>query len=255
MRLPEKVAIVTGAARGIGKGIAKRFAQEGAKVVVNDINDEQGQQTVEEIRAEGGEAIYCHADVSDEGQVKGMIQATVDAFGKLDVLVCNAVCATEDILKDNLEANLRVNVQGTYLCCLHAIPLMKAAGGGSIIVISSVNALLGMQGIHAYSASKAALIGLTRSLAVWHGRDNIRANVICPGTIQTEIWQPILREKPHIWDEIVAWYPLGRLGTVEDVANMALFLASDESSFVTGAVFVVDGGLTAGLLEFGRLRE
>ncbi len=254
MRLQGKVAIVTGAARGIGKGIAKRFALEGAKVVVNDIDDERGQQTVDEIKAEGGDAIYCHADVSEEEQVKAMMQMAVEAFGKLNVLVCNAVCATQDILNDHLDANLRVNVQGTYLCCLHAIPYMKAAGGGSIINISSVNALLGMQGIHAYSASKAAIIGLTRSLAVWHGRDNIRVNVICPGTIQTEIWEPILREKPHIWDEIVAWYPIGRLGTVDDVANMALFLASDESSFVTGAIFVVDGGLTAGLLEFGKLR-
>lgn len=255
MRLQGKVAIVTGAARGIGKGIAKRFAQEGAKVVVNDINDASGQQTVSEIQQAGGTAIYCHADVSDEGQVKAMMETTVATFGKLDILVCNAVCATADILADNLDANLRVNVQGTYLCCRHAIPAMRTAGGGSIVIISSVNALMGMQGIHAYSASKAALIGMARSLAVWHGRDQIRVNVICPGTIQTEIWEPILREKPQIWDEMVRWYPLGRLGTVDDVANMALFLASDESSFVTGAVFVVDGGLTAGLLGFGELRE
>jgi 3-oxoacyl-[acyl-carrier protein] reductase len=255
MRLQGKVAIVTGAARGIGKGIAKRFAQEGAKVVVNDINDAGGQQTVGEIRQAGGTAIYCHADVADEGQVQAMMETTVATFGKLDILVCNAVCATADILADNLDANLRVNVQGTYLCCRHAIPHMKANGGGSIIIISSVNALMGMQGTHAYSASKAALIGMARSFAVWHGRDQIRVNVICPGTIQTEIWEPILREKPHIWDEMVRWYPLGRLGTVDDVANMALFLASDESSFVTGAVFVVDGGLTAGLLGFGELRE
>ncbi len=254
MRLQDKVAIVTGAGRGIGKGIAKRFALEGAKVVVDDINDEGGQRTVDEIKAEGGDAIYFHADVSDEEQVKALMQTTVETFGKLNILVCNAVCATQDILNDNLDANIRVNLQGTYLCCVHAVPIIKAVGGGSIINISSVNALLGIQGIHAYSATKAAIIGLTRSLAVWHGRDKIRANVICPGTIQTEIWEPILREKPKIWDEIVAWYPIGRLGTVEDVANMALFLASDESSFVTGAVFVVDGGLTAGLLEFGKLR-
>jgi len=255
MRLQGKVAIVTGAARGIGKGIAKRFAQEGAKVVVNDINDVGGQQTVSEIQQAGGTAIYCHADVAEEEQVRAMMETPVATFGKLDILVCNAVCATPDILADNLEANLRVNVQGTYLCCRHAIPAMKAAGGGSIVIISSVNALMGMQGIHAYSASKAALIGMARSFAVWYGRDHIRVNVICPGTIQTEIWEPILREKPHIWDEMVRWYPLGRLGTVDDVANMALFLASDESSFVTGAIFVVDGGLTAGLLGFGELRE
>ncbi len=254
MRLKDKVAIVTGAARGIGKGIAAKFAQEGAKVVVNDINDEGGQKTVEEIKQKDGVAIYCRADVADSKQVEAMVKTAVENFGRLDVLVCNAVCATEDILADNLDANLKVNVQGTYFCCQHAIPVMKANGGGSIIILSSVNAILGMQGIHAYSASKAALIGLARSLAVWHGRDQIRVNVICPGTIQTEIWEPILQKQPQIWDEMVRWYPLGRLGKVEDVANMALFLASDESSFVTGAVFVVDGGLTAGLLEFGKLR-
>ncbi|MCS7264296.1 MAG: SDR family oxidoreductase [Armatimonadetes bacterium] len=254
MRLKDKVAIVTGAARGIGKGIAIKFAQEGAKVVVNDINDEGGQRTVDEISQKGGTAIYCHADVTDSEQVEGMMKTTVENFGGLDILVCNAVCATQDILADNLDANLKVNVQGTYLCCQHAIPAMKARGSGSIVIISSVNALLGMQGIHAYSASKAALIGMARSLAVWHGRDQIRVNVICPGTIQTEIWEPILKEQPQIWDEMVRWYPIGRLGRVEDVANMALFLASEESSFVTGAVFVVDGGLTAGLLEFGKLR-
>lgn len=254
MRLQDKVALITGAARGIGRGIALRFAQEGAKVVVDDINDEGGQRVVEEIRARGGEAIYCHADVGAEEDVKAMMRQTEETFGRLDILVCNAVCPEENILREDLEVIFRVSVYGTHLCCQHAIPLMKRGGGGSIIVMSSVNALLGMQGIHGYSAAKAALIGLTRSLAVWHGRDGIRANVICPGTIQTEIWEPILREQPRIWEEMVRWYPLGRLGTPEDVANMALFLASEESSFVTGAVFVVDGGLTAGLLEFGRLK-
>ncbi|MCS7223220.1 MAG: SDR family oxidoreductase [Armatimonadetes bacterium] len=253
MRLRDRVALVTGAGRGIGKGISLKFAAEGATVVVNDIR-ETGQAVADDIRQAGGRALFIQADVGNRDDVKAMMERVRAELGALHILVCNAVCSTQDILQDNLEPNLRVNVQGTYWCCLEALPLMKESGGGSIIVISSVNALLGMQGIHAYSASKAALIGLTRSLAVRHGRDGIRANVVCPGTIQTEIWEPILKEQPHIWDQMVRWYPIGRLGTVDDVAHMCLYLASDESSFVTGAVMVVDGGLTAGLLEFGQLR-
>ncbi len=253
MRLAGKVALVTGAGRGIGKGIAVRFAKEGATVVVNDIR-ETGAAVADQIRRSGGTALFVQADVSERDQVHRMMERTRTDLGALHILVCNAVCATQDILEDNLEPNLRINVQGTYLCCMEALPLMIESGGGSIIVISSVNALLGMQGIHAYSASKAALIGLTRSLAVRHGRDGVRANVVCPGTIQTEIWDPILQQQPQIWDQMVRWYPVGRLGTVDDVASMCLYLASDESSFVTGTVMVVDGGLTAGLLEFGQLR-
>jgi NAD(P)-dependent dehydrogenase (short-subunit alcohol dehydrogenase family) len=127
---------------------------------------------------------------------------------------------------------------------------MQAAGGGCIINISSVNALLGLGEQHLYSAAKAGLIGLTRSFAVRYGPDHIRVNCICPGSIQTEVWEPILAANPGVWEQIVRWYPLGRLGRPEDIANAALFLASEEASFVTGAVFVIDGGLTAGLKEW-----
>ena len=127
---------------------------------------------------------------------------------------------------------------------------MQKIGGGSIINIASVNGLIGLQGIHAYSAAKGGVIAMTRSLAVLHGADNIRVNCICPGTIQTEVWEPIIEKNPQIFDEITPWYPLGRIGQPIDIANAALFLASDESAFATGATFVIDGGLTAGLHRF-----
>lgn len=252
MRLKDKVAIITGAGRGIGRGIALRFAQEGAKVVVDDLNAEGGQRTVSDIRRAGGEATFVRADVSDEVAVQRLVRTTTETYGGLHVLVNDAVCSGADITQDNWDANIAVNLKGTWHCCKHAIPAMKAGGGGSIVSISSVNGFLGIKPYHAYNATKAAILNLTRSLAVQHGRDGIRANAICPGTIRTELWEPILQQNPKVWDELVRWYPVGRLGDPMDIANAALFLASQEASFITGAIFVVDGGLSAGLMEFGN---
>ena len=252
MRLRDKIAIVTGAGRGIGRGIALRFAEEGARVVVDDLNAEGGQRTVSDIRAAGGEAAVVRADVRDEAAVRGLVQRTVETYGGLHVLVNDAVCAGEDITQDNWDANIAVNLKGTWHCCKHAIPAMKTCGGGSIVSISSVNGFLGIKPYHAYNATKAAILNLTRSIAVQHGRDGVRANAICPGTIRTELWEPILRQNPKVWDELVRWYPVGRLGEPRDIANAALFLASDEAAFVTGHIMVVDGGLSSGLMEFGN---
>ncbi|MYE90467.1 glucose 1-dehydrogenase [Candidatus Poribacteria bacterium] len=250
MRLNNKIAIVTGAGRGIGKAVALRFAEEGAKVVVDDVNDINGASTVSAINAAGGDALFINADVSDATQAENLISSTVDAYGTVDILVNNAICSTADVLNNNWEANLAVALQGTSHCSGAAIPVMQQKGSGSIVNIASVNGLIGLQAIHAYSAAKGGVIALTRSMAVAHGKDNIRINCICPGTIQTEVWDPMIERNPQILDEITPWYPLGRIGQPVDIANAALFLASDEASFATGAVFVIDGGLTAGNHQF-----
>ena len=250
MRLRDKVAIVTGAGRGIGKAIAVRFAQEGAKVVVDDVNAAIGTATVSAIIDAGGDALFVNADVSDATESERLITKAVDTYGTVDILVNNAICSTADVLNNNWEANLAVALRGTSHCTEAVIPTMQQGGGGSIVNIASVNGLMGLQGIHAYSAAKGGVIALTRSMAVAHGKDNIRINCICPGTVQTEVWEPMLERNPHILDEITPWYPLGRIGQPIDIANAALFLASDEARFATGAVFVIDGGLTAGNHQF-----
>ena len=250
MRLKNKTAIVTGAGRGIGKAISIRFAQEGATVVVDDVNDTLGTATVASITDAGGEATFVNADVSDAAAAKRLIAETLAVYGQVDILVNNAICSTADVLNNNWEANLAVALRGTSHCTQAIIPIMQQAGGGSIVNIASVNGLIGLQGIHAYSAAKGGVIALTRSLAVAHGKDNIRVNCICPGTIQTEVWEPMLERNPKILEEITPWYPLGRIGQPIDIANAALFLASDEANFATGAVFVIDGGLTAGNHQF-----
>lgn len=250
MRLKDKIAIVTGAGRGIGKAIAIRFAEEGAKVVVDDVNDELGTETVSAIENAGGDALFVNANVSDTAEAEILIMKTVKEYGIVDILVNNAICSTADVLNNNWEANLSVALQGTSHCTNAAIPIMQQAGGGSIVNIASVNGLIGLQGIHAYSAAKGGVISLTRSMAVAHGKDNIRINCICPGTVQTEVWEPMIARNPNILDEITPWYPLGRIGKPVDIANAALFVASDEASFATGAVLVIDGGLTAGNHQF-----
>ena len=250
MRLNNKIAIITGAGRGIGKAVAQRFAEEGAKVVVDDVNDINGTATVSTITEAGGEARFINADVSEAAEAERLTAETIDAYGTVDILVNNAICATADVLNNNWEANLGVALQGTSHCSNAVIPVMQRGGGGSIVNIASVNGLIGLQGIHAYSAAKGGVIALTRSMAVTHGADNIRVNCICPGTIQTEVWEPMLERNPQILDDITPWYPLGRIGQPVDIANAALFLASDEASFATGAIFVIDGGLTAGNHQF-----
>jgi 3-oxoacyl-[acyl-carrier protein] reductase len=250
MRLKDKTAIVTGAGSGIGRGVAVRFAAEGARVVVDDVDRAGGEATVARIQEAGGEARFVDADVSRFEDVDRLVREAVEAYGGLHILVNNAICSGRSVLENEWEPIVEVGFHGLWLCTQAALPEITRSGGGSIVNISSVNALMGFSDEHVYSGVKAGIIGLSRSLACEVGRAGIRVNCICPGTIVTEIWQPQIDADPDLLDRLAKLYPIGRLGRPEDIASAALYLASDEASFVTGSVFVVDGGLTAGNLAF-----
>lgn len=249
-RLAGKTAVITGAAGGIGSEMARVFASHGCAVVVADIAREPGEEVVAGILAAGGRAAYCSADVSSADQVAELFAFTRRTFGGLDVLVNNAACLAGDTTLADLEEEafdrtIAVCLKGPYLCSRGALPLLEARGGGSIVTISSVNALFGF-GHTAYTAAKGGLISMMRLVAAEYGHRNIRSNVICPGTIQTELSMRTWTANPEGFARLQAMYPLGRLGTPSDVAHCALYLAGDEARFVTGSVFVVDGGILAG---------
>lgn len=252
MRLTEKIVIITGSGSGIGRATALLLAKEGAGVVVSDINDTGGYETVRRIEEEHGRAIYIHADVSNPSEIDTLVRRTLETFGHIDVLVNNAAFAEGEDILDIDEAmwdrNLKVVLKSAFLCTKAVLPTMIAQRSGSIVNISSVNGLTGI-GAAAYSAAKAGMISLTKTTAVRYGKYGVRVNVICPGTIRTEIWKPIVARFPDVFERLAAMYPLRRVGRPEDIANAVLFLTSDESSFATGAVFVIDGGLTAGSTE------
>jgi NAD(P)-dependent dehydrogenase (short-subunit alcohol dehydrogenase family) len=251
MRLANKVAIITGAGSGMGRAAAILFAREGAKVAVADIDPKTGEEVVGEIQAAGGEALFVSANVADEEQVRRMVAATVERFGAVHILYNNAGImppddgAVTDITEQTWDKVLDVNLKSAFFCCKYAIPEMIKAGSGSIINTASFVALLGCTVPQdAYTASKGGMISLTKSLAVQYAKQGIRANAICPGPIET----PLLR---MLWTSDEARnlrlnrIPLGRFGTPEDIVYLALYLASDEASWTTGAVMVVDGGITS----------
>lgn len=249
MRLKDKVALITGAGSGIGRAMAELFAQEGARVVVNDRYRARAEETVQRIEATGGVALAVEADVSQRQAVEAMVTLAQQTYGRLDILVNNAAIGTGDdilnIAESEWDRGLAVVLKSVYLCCKAALPGMIAQKSGAIVNISSVNGLTGL-GEEAYSAGKAGVINLTKNMALKYGQHNVRVNVICPGTIQTPIWKPQLAKDPNIFDKLTPWYPLGRVGQPEDIAKAALFLASDESAWITGVVLPVDGGLMAG---------
>ena len=249
MRLEGKVAIITGGARGQGATEARMFAREGAKVVIGDVRDELGMQVEAEIRELGGEAVYLHLDVTSQDDWDRAIQTAEDRFGKVDALVNNAAI----VLRKNIEETtgedwdniMEVNAKGVFLGTRAAIPAMRRAGGGSIINISSISGLVSI-GPPAYIATKGAVRLFTKSTAIQHAADNIRANSIHPGSVDTDMRRDGLTSQSE--EEIQArvdQIPLGRVGTTEDISYGALFLASDESSFMTGSELVIDGGYTA----------
>lgn len=251
MRLEGKVALVTGAGSGIGKLTAKLFASEGAKVVISDVVDDAGQATVEEIRADGGEAAFVHADVSKASDAEAMVRFAVDTFGGLHVLMNNAgifhpqddsVTNTPD---DVWEKTIAINLKGVFLGCKFGIPAMLESGGGSIINIASFVAIVGAATPQiAYTASKGGVLAMTREIAVEFARKGVRANSLCPGPIETPLLQELLADPARRQRRLVH-IPMGRFGQAQEIANAALFLASDESSLMTGAALVVDGGITA----------
>lgn len=254
MRLKDKVAIVTGGAMGIGKGIVTVFAQEGAKVVIADINEVAGRETEKELRDQGFEAFFVRCDVSNEEDVKAMIQKTIERYGALHILVNNAGIGVyksiTEATREEFERCLAVNLVGPFLCSKYAIPHIKASGGGSIINIASVHSVQNVGGTAPYAASKGGLAALTRAAAIDVARDNIRVNAICPGWIDTPLVRGIFASSPDpegMRRQVERRQLLGRLGTPEDVGYAALFLASDESSYVTGSLLFVDAGMTAQL--------
>jgi len=245
MRLQGKVSVVTGAGSGIGRAIATRFAKEGAKVAINDINASAGESLVAHIEAAGGTAFFLRGDAASEEDVSALMRAVSDRFEALHILVNNAVPGPEEVSSNRWDAMLQVGLKGYWHCMQAAIPLMQLSGSGSIVNISSVNALMGFGRDHVYSGVKAAILGLSRSMVGEFSPRGLRINCICPGTIVTEHWKPLFERDPELAGRLSTLYPIGRLGNPDDIANAALFLASDEASFITGSVLVVDGGLTA----------
>lgn len=251
--LENEVVVVTGGGSGIGAAIATRLAREGATVIIADIDAEAGRSTVEEISASEGEALFIETDVCSRDSVESLFEAVEERFGRLDVLVNNAGGSFDDgklheIDDEIWDRNINVNLRGTFLCTQAALRLMMRDDGGRFIHLSSVNGLTGI-GLTAYSAAKSGILGFSRVVAAQYGTHGIRSNVICPGTIDTESRRAEMdnNQQPSTEQKWLDQYALGRLGKPHEVADAALFLASDLSSFVTGTKITVDGGLMGGL--------
>ena len=249
MRLKNKVALVTGASQGLGLAIARRFSLEGARVFLGDIKEDQGRAAAAEITSQGAQAWFVRLDVADEKSWTSAMAALIDRAGKLDVLVNNAGInirqPIEEMSVESLDIMLAVNVRGPFLGIKHTLPLMRKSGGGSIISMGSVCSLIGHKFTpEAYTLTKGAISQLTKSVAVRYAKDNIRTNILCPSTVETPLVQEMMKN-PERRQERLGEVPLGRLARMEDVAGAALYLASEEASFINGVAFPVDGGVTA----------
>jgi NAD(P)-dependent dehydrogenase (short-subunit alcohol dehydrogenase family) len=251
MRLKDKVAIVTGAGAGIGEAIARRFAHEGARVAIAELDPATGKTTQDAIRHDGGEAFFTQTDVASEDQIKALVQATLERYKRIDILVNNAGIIVRqnegrahEVSNEAWDRTMTVNLRGYWLCSKHVIPRMLAQGHGCIVMIASPTGMLGFTRITAYSASKGGVLGLTRAMAADYALDHIRVNAIVPGTIDTPMNAPdfLIPGERERW---AAAAPLGRLGTGNDVAGMAAFLACDDADYCTGGFYMVDGGQTA----------
>jgi NAD(P)-dependent dehydrogenase (short-subunit alcohol dehydrogenase family) len=247
-RLKNKVAFITGGGSGIGRAACLLFAREGAKVVIADYVTEGGNETVRQIKAAGGEALFTQADVSKSADVQHMIATTVKTYGRVDVLFNNAgiegpSAKIANYKEEDWDRVIAIDLTAVYLGMKYVIPEMLKQGGGVIISTASVAGLVGFPGSGAYAAAKAGVINMTRLVALEYADKNIRVNCICPGIIETPMVDRVMGNRPR--EGVVKAEPIGRLGKPEDIANAALFLASDESSFATGAPFIIDGGYVA----------
>jgi NAD(P)-dependent dehydrogenase (short-subunit alcohol dehydrogenase family) len=245
-RLKDKVAIITGAGMGIGQTMAILFSKEGAKIVIAEINVQAGQETLKKIKEKGGEAIFISTDISKEANVEAMAKKTLQKYGRIDILCNNAGILdlsndgpVTEVSEETLDKILAVNLKGSFFCCKHAIPAMIKGGGGSIINLSSVAGILGRENMDAYTASKGGVQTITRSIATEFAGNQVRCNTICMAATVTPMTAEALKDP-----ELVAHYmtPIGRLGIPEDITYCAIYLASDESSWVTGQTFILDGG-------------
>ncbi|KAF2074145.1 hypothetical protein CYY_004548 [Polysphondylium violaceum] len=250
-RLSGKVALITGASDGVGKESSLLFAKEGAKILLVDINEAKGKQVADQIKTLGGEAYFFRADVSKAEDCKQMVEVAEKTFGKLNILFNNAgimISDDDDSVKTTeavWDQTMNVNLKGVFLGCKFGIPAILRAGGGSIINTASFVACMGAATPQiAYTASKGGVLAMTRELAVIHAREKIRVNALCPGPLRTELLDKFL-DTPEKRNRRLVHLPMGRFGQADEVAKGALFLASDDSSYVTGSTFLVDGGLTA----------
>jgi NAD(P)-dependent dehydrogenase (short-subunit alcohol dehydrogenase family) len=251
MQLKDKVALITGASSGIGRETALLFSKEGARIVVVDVNDVGGQETVAMVRQENGHAVYIRADVSKAADCQKMVEGAEKTFGKLDILFNNAgiMHAKDDDAvnteEDVWELTLAINLKGVFLGCKYGIPALRRAGGGSVINTASFVAVLGAATPQiAYTASKGGVLALTRELAIVHARENIRVNALCPGPLRTDLLMNYLNTEEKKQRRLVH-IPMGRFGEAKEMAKAALFLASENSSYLTGSTFLMDGGITA----------
>lgn len=256
-KLEEKVAVVTGAASGIGAACALRFAEEGARIVGMDIQGPRGGEWKAVERAAPQSFFETELDVRDEGAVEAAVARVIEAFGRIDVLLnaagVGAAGSVHTVAQEEWDRVVDINLKGSFLTSKHIVPQMLSQRSGNIIHVASVEGLEGMSGSAAYNASKGGVVLMTKNMAIDYGREGIRVNCLCPGLIDTPLTAPLkeMSELKTIRDQMISWHALGRAGRPEEVASAALFLASDEASFVHGTALVVDGGWMAGHSVFG----